>query len=290
MDPMRITVRNSMKKYQLGLYEKAMPSSWSWVEKLSAAKESGFDFLEISIDETDEKLNRLNNQAELDNIKHAIEVTGFPIRTMCLSGHRKFPLGSNNEQIVVRSLEIMEHAIDLADQLGIRIIQLAGYDVYYEDGSDVTRDRFERNLRLAVEMASKKSIVLGFETMETAFMDTVTKAMNYVEIIDSPYLQVYPDMGNLTNASKLYGHDVLEDILRGKGHIAAAHIKETIAGHYREIPFGTGHVDFNRCISTFWNLGVRMFTAEFWYDKNTDAMEVLKYNQQFVSRRIEESA
>jgi L-ribulose-5-phosphate 3-epimerase len=93
-----------MKKYQLGLYEKAMPSSWSWVEKLSAAKESGFDFLEISIDETDEKLNRLNNQAELDNIKHAIEVTGFPIRTMCLSGHRKYPLGSNNEQIVVRSL------------------------------------------------------------------------------------------------------------------------------------------------------------------------------------------
>jgi predicted hexulose-6-phosphate isomerase len=279
-----------MKKYQLGVYEKAMLSSWSWVEKLSAAKTAGFDFLEISIDETDDKLNRLNNKKELDSIKQAMELTGFPIRTMCLSGHRKYPLGSNNEQTVVRSLEIMEHAIDLADQLGIRIIQLAGYDVYYEDGSDVTRDRFERNLRLVVEMAAKKSIVLGFETMETAFMDTVTKAMNYVEIIDSPYLQVYPDMGNLTNASKLYGHDVLEDILRGKGHIAAAHIKETIVGHYREIPYGTGHVDFNRCISTFWNLGVRMFTAEFWYDKNTDAMEILKYNQQFVSQKIEESA
>lgn len=287
---MRITVRNSMKKYQLGLYEKAMPSSWSWVEKLSAAKTAGFDFLEISIDETDDKLNRLINKKELDSIKQAMELTGFPIRTMCLSGHRKYPLGSNNEQTVVRSLEIMEHAIDMADQLGIRIIQLAGYDVYYEEGSEVTRERFAKNLRVAVEMASKKSIVLGFETMETAFMDTVTKAMNYLEIIDSPYLQVYPDMGNLTNASKLYGHDVLEDILRGKGHIAAAHIKETIVGHYREIPFGTGHVDFNRCISTFWNLGVRMFTAEFWYDKNTDAMEILKYNQQFVSQKIEESA
>jgi L-ribulose-5-phosphate 3-epimerase len=287
---MLIMGRNSMKKYQLGLYEKAMPSSWSWVEKLSAAKEAGFDFLEISIDETDEKLNRLNNQAELDNIKHAIEVTGFPIRTMCLSGHRKYPLGSNNEQTVVRSLEIMEHAIDLADLLGIRIIQLAGYDVYYEEGSDVTKERFARNLRLAVEMAAKKSVVLGFETMETAFMDTVTKAMNYVEIIDSPYLQVYPDIGNLTNASKIYGHDVLEDILSGKGHICATHIKETIVGHYREIPFGTGHVDFHACISTCWKLGVRMFTAEFWYDKNTDAMEVLKYNQQFVSRRVEESA
>lgn len=279
-----------MKKYQLGVYEKAMPSNWSWVEKLTAAKTAGFDFLEISIDETDEKLSRLNNNYEINLIKQAIEVTDFPIRTMCLSGHRKYPLGSNNEQTVVRSLEIMEHAIDMADELGIRIIQLAGYDVYYEEGSDVTRDRFERNLRLAVEMASKKSVVLGFETMETAFMDTVTKAMNYVELVDSPYLQVYPDMGNLTNASKLYGHDVLKDIQRGKGHIAAAHIKETIVGHYREIPFGTGHVDFHSCISTFWKLGVRMFTAEFWYDKNTDAMEVLIYNRQFVSQRIEESA
>jgi L-ribulose-5-phosphate 3-epimerase len=231
---MLITGRNSMKKYQLGLYEKAMPSSWSWIEKLTAAKVSGFDFLEISIDETDEKLSRLNNQAEIDDIKQAMNVSGFPIRTMCLSGHRKYPLGSNNEQMVARSLQIMEHAIDMADQLGIRIIQLAGYDVYYEEGSDVTKERFARNLRLAVEMASKKSVVLGFETMETAFMDTVTKAMSYVELIDSPYLQVYPDIGNLTNASKLYGHDVLEDILHGKGHICATHIKETIVGHYRE--------------------------------------------------------
>ena len=282
--------RSKMKKYQLGVYEKAMPSSWSWFEKLTAAKTAGFDFLEISIDETDEKLTRLNNQNEIDNIKQAIEVTQFPIRTMCLSGHRKYPLGSNDEQTVTRSLEIMEHAIDMADQLGIRIIQLAGYDVYYEEGSDVTRDRFERNLRLAVEMASKKSVVLGFETMETAFMDTVTKAMNYVELIDSPYLHVYPDIGNLTNASKLYGHDVLTDIQRGQGHIAATHIKETIVGHYREIPFGTGHVDFISCISTCWTLGVRIFTAEFWHDKNTDAMEVLIYNRKFVSQRIEESA
>ncbi len=279
-----------MKKYQLGVYEKAIPSNWSWIEKLTAAKTAGFDFLEISIDETDEKLSRLNSKTEIDNIKQAIEVTGFPIRTMCLSGHRKYPLGSNDEQTVARSLEIMEHAIDMADQLGIRIIQLAGYDVYYEEGSEVTKERFASNLRLAVEMASKKSVVLGFETMETAFMDTVTKAMNFVELIDSPYLQVYPDIGNLTNASKLYDHDVLKDIQRGKGHIAATHIKETIAGHYREIPFGTGHVDFISCISTCWKLGVRMYTAEFWYDKNTDAMEVLTYNQQFVSKKIEESA
>ena len=49
----------TMKAYTLGLYEKAMPSDLSWREKLTAAKQAGFDFLEISIDETDAKLSRL---------------------------------------------------------------------------------------------------------------------------------------------------------------------------------------------------------------------------------------
>lgn len=46
-------------------------------------------------------------------------------------------------------------------------------------------------------MAAEKGIVLGFETMETPFMDTVEKAMRYVNLVSSPYLGVYPDIGNL---------------------------------------------------------------------------------------------
>ena len=39
-----------MKKYAIGLYEKAMHPGLSWREKLAFAKESGYDFVEISID------------------------------------------------------------------------------------------------------------------------------------------------------------------------------------------------------------------------------------------------
>ena len=48
------------KLYTLGLYEKALPAVLSWKEKLEFAKEAGFDFFEISIDETEEKLSRLD--------------------------------------------------------------------------------------------------------------------------------------------------------------------------------------------------------------------------------------
>ena len=230
---------NLNKEYRLGLYEKSMPSTLTWVEKLTIAKKSGFDYLEISIDESDAKLARLDQPT--DEIKEAIQKTGVPISSMCLSGHRKYPLGSHDKEIQKKSLEIMKKAIDFAADLGVRIIQLAGYDVYYEDGDLYTNHDFETNLKKCVEMAAKKGIVLGFETMETPFMDTVEKAMRYVNLVSSPYLGVYPDIGNLKNASLLYGVDVDEDLMCGKGHIFASHLKETVPGKYREIPFGTGH-------------------------------------------------
>ena len=80
---------------------------------------------------------------------------------MCLSGHRKYPLGSHDPLIREKSLEIMGKAIDLADDLGIRIIQLAGYDVYYEDGDQQTKEYFIENLQKAVDMASKKGFCWG---------------------------------------------------------------------------------------------------------------------------------
>ncbi len=46
------------KAYSLGLYEKAMPEL-SWPEKLRIAKEAGYDFVEISIDATEEKIARV---------------------------------------------------------------------------------------------------------------------------------------------------------------------------------------------------------------------------------------
>ena len=44
----------------LGIYEKALPKGITWLERLQMAKELGFDFVEMSIDETDERLERLN--------------------------------------------------------------------------------------------------------------------------------------------------------------------------------------------------------------------------------------
>ena len=257
------------RKYCLGLYEKAIPPELDWKEKLRAARESGFDFMEISIDETDEKLSRLAmTKKERHELVRTMAEESIPIRSMCLSGHRRYPFGSHDPEIREKSLKIMKimkDAIHLADDLGIRIIQLAGYDVYYEDGDETTRKYFIKNLEKAVNEAAKYGIFLGFETMETEFMNTVKKSMKFVSNIDSPYLNVYPDVGNITNAAHKYGNNVSADMVYGRGHLIAVHLKETKPGIFRDMHFGEGYVDFESVIQTAWELGVRRYVTEFWY-------------------------
>ena len=280
-----------MKQYVLGLYEKSMPNTLSIREKLEAARESGYDYVELSVDETDEKLARLNWSAEeRRQIREAMAETGMPIRSICLSGHRKYPLGHPDPAVQKRSIEIMEGAIRLACDLGIRIIQIAGYDVYYEEGTAQTRADFEKNLRRSVEMAAREGVILAFETMETDFLNTVEKAMYWVDLIRSPYLQVYPDAGNITNVAVSAGKDVLEDLRTGTGHLAALHLKETVPGVFREVPYGTGHVDFGAMTGEAWRLGVRRYMAEFWYDGTDTWRETLRENNLFLRQYLDRAS
>ena len=254
-----------MNQYAIGLYEKAIPKNMSWSEKLLCAKDCNYDFLEISIDETEEKLSRLNwTKEQRREILDLMRNLDLPIRSMCLSAHRKYPFGASDKAVRDRGMEIMEKAIAFADDLGIRIIQLAGYDVYYEEGNEKSRERFIENLEKATKMAATRGILMGFETMETEFMNTTEKAMQYVHLIGSPYLGVYPDSGNLTNASLLYNKSVAEDLETGRGHIVAMHLKETLPGVFREVPFLTGHVDFEGVIRKALDLGIRRFVTEMW--------------------------
>ncbi len=263
-----------MDKIKFGLYEKAMPNGFTLKRKLDTAAEAGFDQLELSVDETDEKLARLGwGLSERKDFVAAQADSHMPVRTMCLSAQRKYPLGSHDKETRKRSTSILTGAVDLAYDTGIRIIQLAGYDVYYEQGDEDTRAYFEENLERCVRYAASSGVILAFETMETDFMNTTEKAMRYVERINSPYLQIYPDIGNVTNGAE----DPAADLAAGKGRLAAAHLKETLPGVFRDLRYGEGRVDFPALVPLLYRLGVRIFTCEFWYREGTDCRSELEY-------------
>ena len=272
-----------MNTYRLGLYEKAMPTGLTFEAMLAQALEAGFDHLEMSVDESEERLSRLEwTRAERERVVSAQRGVGLGIRTLCLSGHRKYPLGSPDPAARARSLDIMQKAVQLADALGIRLIQLAGYDVYYAQGNAQTRAWFRENLQKSVDIAARYGVLMGFETMETPFMDTVGKAMGYVREIGSPYLGVYPDLGNLTNAAVKYQGDIYADLNTGRGSLLAMHLKETRPGQYRDLDFGAGHVDFVGGIRAARALGVGLFVAELWHDGRPDWQKRLRDVRAFI--------
>ena len=135
-------------------------------------------------------------------------------------------------------------------------------------------------------MAAKKGVILAFETMETEFLNTIKKTMHYINIINSPYLQIYPDLGNITNAALINRQNVSEDLRSGNGHIAALHLKETIPGKFREIPYGIGHVNFYDAIKITYEMGVKIYLAEFWYSGNDDWRYQLKFVNQFIRSKF----
>ncbi|MBW8381063.1 MAG: L-ribulose-5-phosphate 3-epimerase [Youngiibacter sp.] len=276
-----------MESVRIGLYEKAIPNRMSMKEKLSLARKYGYDFLEMSIDETEDKLARLDMTIEeRARMVNDMFEEGLFIRSICLSGHRKYPLGSEDAGIREKSLEIMRKAIILAYDLGVRIIMIAGYDEYYNESNEATKANFLENLKKSVEMAARYGIILAFETMETEFMNTIEKAMYYVNEVNSPYLQVYPDLGNITNAAVMYGKSVTDDINLGEGNIVAFHLKETVPGVFREVPYGTGHVDFKNSLKKILDSGINLFVCEFWDTGKSDFEEDLKFAREFILENL----
>ena len=252
-----------MKKYEIGLYEKAMRNTLTWKEKLQCAKECGYDYLEISIDATEEKINRIYmDTEEKREIMEAIFDTGIPIGSMSVSALTKYALGDPDQAVRDRGMEIAEKSIQLSSALGVRTVMIPGYDIYYGESTIETKRYFLENIRKIAEIAEREGILVGFETMENNFMNTTGKAVQYVNMVDSAYLKIYPDAGNITNAAVANRHDVCEDLSLGKGKLIALHLKETKPDVYREVPFLTGHVEFERIINTAWKLGVRRYVTE----------------------------
>jgi L-ribulose-5-phosphate 3-epimerase UlaE len=111
----------------IGLYEKALPARLSWQERFDAASRLGFDFVELSLDETDERLERLYWSAQQrKELMRAMNDTGMRLQSVCLSAHRRFPFGSEDAVTRAKAIEIAERSIQFALEFGVRVIQVAG--------------------------------------------------------------------------------------------------------------------------------------------------------------------
>ncbi|VEA84077.1 L-xylulose 5-phosphate 3-epimerase [Escherichia coli] len=82
------------KQIPLGIYEKALPAGECWLERLRLAKTLGFDFVEMSVDETDERLSRLDwSREQRLALVNAIVETGVRVPSHVPFCSSSFPAG-----------------------------------------------------------------------------------------------------------------------------------------------------------------------------------------------------
>ncbi|MDC7226279.1 MAG: L-ribulose-5-phosphate 3-epimerase [Spirochaetales bacterium] len=271
--------------FSIGLYEKALPTALSWQERFEQAGRAGYDFVEFSVDDSDARLAKLEwSDAERSEFRIQAKASGLFVPTMALSGNHRFPIGSEDEAVRTHAMEILDKAIGLASDLGIRLIQVAGYDELEDrPGTERTAARYAENLDKSLRIAQKRGVMLAIENMGVPFMDSIRKVMNYVEMFNTPYLQVYADIGN----SYAMGQDVEADIESARGHIAAMHIKDTKPGIVRNIPFGEGTVDFPKCFRKIENIGYTgLFVLEMWAGERADTFDEIKSSLEFVKNHM----
>jgi L-ribulose-5-phosphate 3-epimerase len=273
----------------VGIYEKALPAHLQWEERLCVAAEAGFDFVEISIDESDERLARLDwSASERAKLRRAIGDSGMPIMTMCLSGHRRYPLGSASPETRERALAILHGAIEFAADVGLSIVQVMGYDVFYEPAYAGTEARFLDGLEQGVRWAGVAGVMLGLENCDLEFADSLDKGLRIVEKIDSPWFHLYPDMGNLAAA----GYDPAEQLRHAAGHIVGVHVKDTTPGVVRGVSFTEGIVPFEEVFQTLAEIGFwGPMTVEMWsdMDKAGDPLSAVVAARKFVARLVREA-
>jgi L-ribulose-5-phosphate 3-epimerase len=146
-----------------------------------------------------------------------------------------------------------------------------------------TRQLFRENLYKSVRYASVRGVVLALENIGPALVDSVTRAMEYVNDLKSPYLQVYPDIGNL-DAVNL---NIETELQAGMGHMVGIHVKDTRKDEIRRIPFGEGRVDFTEAFRVIKSIGYQgPLLVEMWADDRPDAARLVLESRLWILEKI----
>ena len=187
----------------------------------------------------------------------------------------------------------MKKAIHLAHNLSVKVIQIAGYDVYYEEKSMNSREDFIEGIKESVKEASKYGIILSVEIMDDPFMNSISKFLEIKEQIHSPFLQVYPDLGNLSAWPE---NNPARELEKGIDYITAIHLKDTYpvtkeySGQFRDVPFGNGCVDFLGLLRHLKRLDYDgTFLIEMWSEKSQDFRREIQQAKDYLSSKLKEA-
>ncbi len=177
-------------------------SGMTVAECMAMAKDAGFDGIELSLDEQGE-LGLNSSEKDILRIKKIAEDTGIEIASLATGLYWAYPVTSSDPKIRQKSKDIVRKQLETAALLGtdgILVVpgmvaglspdsEVVQYDVAYERALEAFKQLKEE------AEATKVSICL--ENVWNKFLLSPLEMRDFIDKIDSPYVGVYLDVGNV---------------------------------------------------------------------------------------------
>ena len=174
-----------LKSIKFGMFGEKL----SIVEKFKVLQEIGYDGVELN---SPGGVNK-------DEALAASRVTEFPIHGVVDSIHWGTRLSSPDKATRRKGLEGLKTAIHDASKVGgsaVLLVPGAVRDAKNENAEQVW-DRSIEQIRLLLPLAEKLKIHILIETVWNGFCYKPEQFRDYIDEIDSPWVQAYYDIGNM---------------------------------------------------------------------------------------------
>jgi L-ribulose-5-phosphate 3-epimerase len=154
-------------------------------EKFKAAKEAGFDGVEVY------------SHLDRNEVLKAREATGLAIPSVCGSLHGKFPLSHPDPAVRAEGLEALKTTIEDAAAYGAETILLVPGRVSQEVSYDDCWHRSVTEIKKVIPLAEKLKVEIAIENVWNNFLLSPMEAAQYVDQFKSRYVTFYFDCGNI---------------------------------------------------------------------------------------------
>lgn len=247
----------------------SFPSDMPIIECMKLAKRAGFEGIELAL-ALKGPLSMESQDDEIVCYKKAADEIGIVINSLATGLYWQFSLTSNREDIRELAKQVVKRQLEAAALLGADCILVCpgtvGVDFKPEDvvpdakeiqffaGSEVIEYdvAYERALNALKELApyaEKLGVVIGIENIWNKFLLSPLEMRNFIDEIDSDWVQAFLDVGNLI----LTGYPEHWIKILGK-RIKKVHFKDyrrDAKGLAGFVDLLSGDVDFIRVIEEF---------------------------------------
>lgn len=163
------------------------------VETLKKYRELGFDGIEASFPAV----------KDLEALKSAVREVDIPVHGMVGGVHWELRLSSPDENVRTQGREALEQALRNTREIGgSSVLLVPGKVTGDEETHDDVWKRSIGEIRRALPVASRHGIRILIENVWNGFCEEPDQFRDYIDEIDSPWVGVYFDIGNVRKFGK----------------------------------------------------------------------------------------